>query len=137
MLELIVLLRASQLFTHHAHLVVKGSLFNQDHEFLSDIYQELESDFDAVSERMIGLGKEAEYSLPIITQKIAEKLKSAPTSVKENKDFFKYQLELEKQICQQVNALCKTPISEGTKQLIGDVGNRSEIRQYKLSRRIS
>ena len=137
MLELIILLRASQLFTHHAHLTVKGSLFNQDHEFLSDIYQELESDFDAVSERMIGLGKESEYKLPEIMQKVNDKLKSAPMTVKENKELLKFQLELEKAICQQANMICKTPVSEGTKQLIGDIANKSEIRQYKLSRRIS
>ena len=137
MLELIVTLRASQLFLHHAHLLAKGSLFTQDHEYLSALYSEMESEFDSVSERLIGLGGEQQLNLQQLMAKVNEKLKSCPsTEAKENKVFFQKQLEFEKSICAQAEAICKQPISEGTKQLIGEVANKSEIRQYKLSRRV-
>ena len=138
MLELICTLRASQLFLHQAHLLVKCSLFVQDHEFLGSLYGELESDFDAVSERLIGLGGEEQLNLQAVMAKVNEKLKAAPsTSAKENEDYYNYQLQIEKSICSQVEELCKKPeLSQGTKQLLGDVANRSEIRQYKIGRRV-
>ncbi len=137
MLELICTLRASQLFLHQAHLLAKGSLFLQDHEFLGSLYSELESEFDSVSERFIGLGNEDQMNLQAMMMKVLEKLKACPSvGIKENKEFFNYQLQFEKSICSQVEVLCKQGLSQGCLQLLGEVANKSEARQYKLSRRI-
>lgn len=137
MLELICTLRASHLFLHHAHLLAKGSLFPQDHAFLGDLYNELESEFDSIAERLIGLGGEEQLSLPIVMAKVSEKLKSCPSvGVGENKVFFQKQMEFEKSICAQVEDLVTSGISQGTVQVLGDVANRSEMRQYKIGRRI-
>jgi DNA-binding ferritin-like protein len=138
MLDLICTLRASQLFLHQAHLLVKGAVFLQDHEFLGSMYSELEGEFDSVSERLIGLGGQDQLNLQSVMAKVVEKLKSCPsTGTKENKDFFKYQLEFEKSICAQVETLCKSGVSQGTIQLLGDIANRSEMRQYKLKQRVA
>lgn len=137
MLELICTLRASQLFLHHAHLLSKGSLFIQDHEFLGELYPELEGHFDSVSERLIGLGGEKQIDLQVVTAKVAEKLKSCPSvGVAENKTFFQKQIEFEKSICSQIEQLCAGNLSQGTKQMLGDIADKSEIRQYKIGRRI-
>lgn len=137
MLELAIKLRASQLYLHHAHLLAKGSLFIQDHAFLGELYNEMEAEFDSVCERMIGLGKEQELALQPMLVKVYECLKSYPSMVKENKDYFIHQLQIEGQIKQLCQAICNSEgVSEGTKQMVGDIANRSEIRCYKLSRRI-
>jgi DNA-binding ferritin-like protein len=137
MLELICTLRASQLFLHHAHLLAKGSLFIQDHEFLSELYPELEGHFDSVSERLIGLGGEKQLDLQIVMSKVNEKLASCPSvGVSENKAFFQKQMEFEKIICSEVEKLCATNLPQGTKQMLGDIADKSEIRQYKIGRRI-
>lgn len=135
MLELICTLRASQLFLHHAHLLAKGPLFMPDHEFLADLYSEIESDFDAVSERLIGTGGEDKFNLQSIMNGVNVKLKTCPGHCPENKVAFQKQMEFEKQICELVENLV-VGASEGTIQLLGDVANRSEIRQYKIGRRI-
>lgn len=138
MYELICTFRAAQLYLHQAHLLAKGSLFLQDHEFLGELYAAMESDFDAVSERLIGMGGESQFNLQEMMKKVVEKLASYPsTNVKENKEYFIKQLEIEKSICDQVNALCKQHAeNQGLVQLLGDCANRSQIRVYKISRRI-
>lgn len=137
MFELICTLRASQLFLHQAHLLAKGVVFMQDHEMLGDMYSALESDFDALSEELIGLGGENQLKLQAVMVKVVEKLSNVPSvGVKENKEFFKTQLEFEKSICSQVEQLCKTELGQGTKQLLGDIAKTSNSRQYKIKRRI-
>ena len=136
MLELICTLRASQLFLHHAHLLAKGSLFIQDHEFLGELYGQLEDEFDSVCERLIGLGGEEHLNLSIVMMKVTDKLKSVPSIVSENKVYFQKQLEFEKSICSQIEELAASGVSEGTLQLIGDIANNSEKRQYKIGRRV-
>lgn len=137
MLQLVILLRASQLYLHHAHLLAKGALFMQDHAHLSDLYNEMESEFDSVCERMIGLDKEVELNLQTIMKSVNEKLASCNMNVKENKEYFQKQLQFEAEIRAKVEELVKAGgISQGTIQMLGDVANKSEIRTYKLKRRI-
>ena len=129
------ILRLMQLYAHLAHNYVKGPIFLQDHDHLEDLYKEYESDYDATVERIIGLGMPC--NLKEINKSAAESLFSMPTDVKENKEFFKKLIELEKMFCALVEETCKKGgISEGTKQLIGELGNKSEKRLYKLKQRV-
>ncbi len=114
MLKLISLLRAAQLYIHHAHLMCKGALFSQDHTHLADLYSAYEDGFDRVSERLIGLEKESEIPLNVVMA-----------------------LMFEMKIQEECKKICKMEgTSEGTKQLIGEEANQSEARCYKIKQRI-
>lgn len=131
-------LRAMQLFYHAAHNLSKGSLFFQDHETLGDFYSEIEKDYDAVIERAINKEGDQVADLQAQLKDIFSQIKSKQiVGVKENKDFFVQGLECEKFLCEMIQQACSIPeCSEGTKQLIGDISNRSEVRQYKILRRV-
>lgn len=128
-MNLATLLRLMQFYAHLAHNKLGGDTFFQDHAFLGDLYSGYESDYDDVIERMIGL--EQECDLIEIHQKAAEAL-SEPKSYKE---CFKEILKMEEQLCEAIDKLIKES-SEGTKQLIGNIADKSEMRQYKLKQRL-
>ena len=138
MLELAVILRAMQLFSHSAHHLCARTPFHQDHEFFSSVYQAAEDGYDSVIERIIGLYGEDSVELNRIVAEVASKLQNCPsTGVKENKAFYEYQLKFEQELCAKVEAICKNPkASQGIIQLCGDLANLSETRQYKIKARI-
>lgn len=135
MKEIAILLRLLQLYSHNAHNLVKGSLFLQDHDFLGELYPQYESEYDSIIERMIGLGQSVDL---VEVQALAvEQLKSLPSMSQENKESFMLILDMEKSLCSLVEAMIVgMKPSEGTKQLLGDVCNKSEMRQYKLNQRV-
>jgi DNA-binding ferritin-like protein len=134
---LLVQLRAMQLFAHSAHNLVAHVPFFQDHEFFGDAYSAHEKDYDDVAERNIGLYGEMDLALAPLLAAVSAKLQSAPSvGVKENSVFFQYQLQLEMELCKLVAQIIASGCSEGTKQLLGDICNASESRQYKIKQRI-
>lgn len=138
MIELLACLRALQLFTHHAHNLCARVAFFSDHEFFGEVYGEAESDYDSVIERIIGKkGEVPELELGSFMSKVTAKLSGAPSiGQKENKVFFMHQLKMEENICSYVEQLCKAGgLSQGQIQLLGDIAQRSEIRQYKIKQR--
>ena len=138
MLELAILFRAAQLFTHSAHNLCARIVFHQDHAFFADSYSAYEDAYDSIIERIIGLYGEDSVELNRIMSEVALKLKNCPsTGVKENKVFYEQQLKFEQEICQLVESICKNPkASQGVIQTIGTLGEQSEIRQYKIKQRI-
>lgn len=138
MLPIIQHLRAMQLFSHHAHNLVSRVIFFADHEFLGEVYTALDGEYDSVVERLIGLKGEDSLALQPLLASVTAKLANAPSvGVKENKVFFQYLLAQEQELCKLVEVECKAlGTSQGTIQLLGDIGNRSEIRQYKLKQRL-
>lgn len=130
-----ILLNFLQLYSHNAHNLVKGPVFFSDHDFLGELYSEYETDYDDIVERMVGLGMP--IKLVGIRLEAVKLLSSLPEVEKENKDYFKNILSLEKQLCKKIEEfIAGNPVSEGTKQLLGDLCNKSEKRQYKLLQRI-
>lgn len=128
-------LRSLQLYTHMAHNYVSKVIFFSDHSALGDFYGEHESDYDSVVERMIGLTAPEMVNIPNITSQATQKMATLPVSLKENGKWFETILALEQQLCQIIQMeIAKA--SEGTKQLIGDIANKSEMRQYKLKQRL-
>ena len=138
MLELAVLLRSMQLFSHSAHHLCARTPFHQDHAFFGDVYPAMEDAYDSIIERIIGLYGEDSVELNRIVSEVAQKLQNCPsTGVKENKAFYEYQLQFEQELCGLVETICKNPkASQGVIQLCGELGNQSEIRQYKIKQRI-
>ena len=135
MQELAVLLRSMQLAAHNFHNLVARTVFMQDHEMLGDLYAKYEQIYDGIIERMIGL------DLPVNLNQIqllaAQKIQQLPVDVKENKQCFQLLLQLEKQVCMSIEALiAQTKLSEGTRQMLGNICDESESRQYKLKQRV-
>ena len=126
------MLRSLQFYAHQAHNLDKGDTFFQDHSFLGDLYSAYESDYDDVIERMIGLGKDLD--IQGITKDAAEALpKDSSVNIKMCLNTV---LNYEKQLCSIV-ANINDDCTIGTQQLIGEIANKSEMRQYKIKRRLS
>lgn len=138
MKELVVLLRLMQFYSHNAHNLAARIVFHQDHEFFAELYQAYEDNYDDVVERMIGLMGPQSINLNEIQLLASQQLQVFPLQVKENGMFLEQILKFEKQLCLQIEALCKTiGLSQGSIQLLGDIGNASEKRQYKIKQRLS
>ena len=137
MKELLVLLRAMQLFAQNAHHLVKGSLFMQDHGHFGDIYEEVGGDFDDVAERIIGVYGEESMQLQQLMVAVSNKLSDAPSvGVKENKVFFQHQLKMEEKLCQLVEQIIAAGVDPGIEQLVGEICNKSQVRSYKIKQRL-
>jgi hypothetical protein len=79
LMELMINVRAIQLWFHSAHLVSKGVGFEGDHEIYSEIYEAAEAAFDAYAERAIGLsGQERVASPKHLARGVYEKLRFWP-----------------------------------------------------------
>jgi DNA-binding ferritin-like protein len=125
-------LRYLQLYAHQAHNLVKGPTFFQDHEFLGELYPVYEDAYDSIIERSIGLGK------PVNIQKVnlaAAKELPNDASVKMTQ-CFKDLLESEKYLCKLIEQNVQGA-SQGTMNLLADMADKSEVRQYKIQQRIS
>lgn len=137
LLPIIVHLRAMQLYTHHAHNLCARIVFQQDHDFFGEVYSALDGEYDGVVERQIGLFGEDKLDLTAIIVQVHSKLKGLPTvGVKENKVFYTQLLEMEKQLLSAIQAVINAGVSEGTRQMLGDICDRSEVRQYKIKQRL-
>lgn len=128
-MNLAALLRYMQFFAHFAHNMCKGETFLVDHPFLAELYSGYEDDYDAVIERMIGLEE------PLDLLKIH---KAASDGLKVAESFeaaFKEILSCEEELCAALDKLNKGA-SIGTQNMLADMADRSEMRQYKLKQRL-
>ena len=130
-MEIESLLRHLHFYAHISHNVLGGQTFFQDHGFLGDLYGAYEEEYDSVVERLIGLGKNVDLVKIHID---AAKDLSVPKSYD---DCFKALLKYEEELCDMIDDHNKEKgVSQGTIQLLGDIANRSEMRQYKLKQRL-
>lgn len=128
--ELATLLKHMDLFAHNAHNYSYGPLFNQDHVFLGSLYEAYDEHYDDVVERIIGLG------LPCDLKQVAVLAASHLVEVGDNKSSLSHLYQLEKELCSHIEELAKSGLSQGTLNLLADLADKSEKRQYLLSRRI-
>lgn len=130
-------LRALQLYAHHAHNNCAGKSFFPDHEFFGEVYGAAEADYDSVIERMIGsMGKPVD-TLSMVSEAAKLTLQCSKDPGECNENFYKGILKLELAICVYVDKLCtSTQMPEGTRQLIGNIADKSMARQYKIRQRL-
>lgn len=128
--------RALQLYAHNAHNVAKGPVFLSDHEYLGELYPIYEKEYDSFIERCMGTSENCELKLTTIIKKVYNKIKNLDESVKENKVLFQNILKMEQELCEMCNMFVSYCESEGTKQLVGEAANQSEMRQYILKQRL-
>jgi hypothetical protein len=133
-----------QLFNHSAHNLCGRVPFFADHEAFAAMYVEHESAYDSVVERLIGKVGPQSLNLSQIVQGVATKCASLPSvEVTENAKFFEIALKLEEEMCAIIDGYVKSqsiapgvPLSGGTQNLLQGLQDLSEIRQYKIKRRI-
>lgn len=138
LIQITVLLRAIQIFYHAAHNTIYGPTFVADHGLLGDFYPQAEEDYDSVAERFIGLnGADAFDWLEINQKSINFLAHNKADSKKEAEEKFSFGLLLEGRLIECCGETEKAvEYSFGTKQLIGDVANRAEMRVYKIKQRL-
>lgn len=137
LMEMIISLRCMQFYYHQAHQVAARSTFFSDHDAFGSFYAELEADFDSVSERNIGMFGGDAQNFPVILEGVSAKLKSYPHIAKDNNAYFEAGLKMEEALNKAVDAACKSPeCNEGLKQLLGNIADKSQVRMYKIKRRI-
>lgn len=126
-----IILRALQLYAHNAHNLAKGKTFLEDHEFFGELYSAYEGEYDSIVERMIGLGEEPD--LNDITKQAADA--ATANEFKDNENAFSVLLVTEKELCSSIEK-DMTDASNGTQNLLQGIADNSEMRQYKLKRRL-
>lgn len=130
--EIVIVLRYMQLYSHQAHNLVKGKTFFQDHDFLGEIYPAYEKDYDDVVERSIWIGKPVNI---MQTNQKASGLLSEDSELS-IESCLRQLLSSEKFLCSAIEEV-KDEFSEGTRQMLGNIADKSEVRQYKLKQRIA
>lgn len=124
-------LRALQLFAHNAHNLAKGDTFFADHEFLGELYAAYEGEYDSVVERMIGLSGTADLAgINRAACEMATKI-SADTPSLNFTAIQAFEAALRSQI-----EIVMPKATAGTQNLIAGIADNSEVRSYKISRRI-
>ena len=136
MKDIAVILRGMQLFAHNGHNLCSRVVFFQDHEFLGELYSTYEGSYDGVIERIIGTKGAESIDLIMVQAEALHLIKDEPTNSPENRIYFEKLLMMEKHLCAMIEQLIKSePISEGTKQMLGNLCDESEVRQYKMQQR--
>lgn len=135
--KIAAILRGGQIYAQHAHNRVCGTPFHSDHAFFGDVYGQYANDYDAIVERMIGLGESVNGM--DVAKKGLQLVSNFPSDCgRDNRGFYEALTFLEAELCNDCEECVKSgEYSEGTNQLIGDICNRAEMRQYKLRQRLS
>lgn len=131
-MNLLSILRYLQLYAHNAHNLLGGPTFFQDHEFLAELYATYESEYDAVVERTIGM-KGVIDLISIQKQAVDQLVKTGQCT--NFQDCFRDILKWEQTLCKAIEKIVPQS-TQGTAQLIGEIANKSEIRQFKLKQRL-
>lgn len=135
--KLATTLRALQLYAHHAHNNCTGKSFFQDHKFFGKVYSAAEDDYDSVIERIIGSTGNPVDTISIATEAAKLALQCGRDPGDCNVNFYQGTLRLELAVCIYVDKVCAAnQLPEGTRQLIGDIADRSMSRQYKIRQRL-
>lgn len=131
--NLAALLRAMQLYAHAAHNVAsKGKTFFEDHEEFGDYYAQYASDYDGVVERIIGLTGTCDIAA--ITKSACDIVSEAKLDTPEKA--FSVLLASEKSLCKLASEENRKA-TLGTQDLLQKIANGSEVRQYRISQRLS
>ena len=118
---------AARIYAHRAHNLVCGPSFFADHAFLGELYDIYDDAYDALVERMLGLGQAVE---PIKLTEAAIKMVQADPC----RNFFSRLLEYEKKIRTEIKLLAPST-SDGTQNLLQGLADESEQRTYKMTQR--
>jgi DNA-binding ferritin-like protein len=137
MQNLLVHTRAMNLITHHFHNVCSRVAFLSDHEFFGEVYEALDDAYDAVAERLIGLQDSSSVPLMQVLDASNMKLKQLPQDYKDNAQMFQILLQLESEMRAIIEEYIKSgEYSQGTVNMLAQLADDSEMRTYKIKRRL-
>lgn len=123
------------IYAHNCHNTVARTPFFQDHGFLAGAYESYDDAYDSIVERMIGL--DLPCNLVEIHVLAVQNLQKLPAEYTENIKCFETLLLLEQTLCSKIEeSISAGGMSEGTRQLLGDICDKSEARQYQIKQRI-
>lgn len=135
LLRLAKVFRIAQMIAHSAHNNCHGPSFFSDHDFFGSAYGAYEDAYDSLVERYIGKEKSPVSGLDLMKEAMSLAPDLEPGDVEGH---FDYLLMLERTVCSMCTTICnQEALSEGTKQLVGELCNQSEMRQYKINQRLS
>jgi DNA-binding ferritin-like protein len=135
--KLATVLRALQLYGQHAHNNCAGKSFIPDHDMFASSYQAAADAYDSVVERIIGSTGKPVDTMEISLQAIKLTASCSRNPGECNTEFLRGVLKLELATCVHIDQLCESrSLPEGTRQLIGDIADKSMSRQYKLKQRL-
>lgn len=133
--ELLILTRALNLIYHHMHNIAKGQSFFSDHAELAGMYDTIDSDYDSLVERRIGLtGSFDRASLSEVLHESCEIVGNMPES--EMNEMFSFAMSLESEYVRELKN-AEAGQSSGTVNMLQGLSDESEVRQYKIQRRLS
>lgn len=124
--------RAMYFYAVQAHHLTKGPTFLQDHEFFAELYSAYEGAFDMVAERCIGTGEKLDF--PKLTQEACRMFSQASEDMS-TLAYYKRLLSWEGKLCTMLAEMMKGQ-SEGTKNLLAQLCDDGEVRQYKMGQRL-
>lgn len=131
---LATLLRAAQLYAHAAHNGAKGPTFFSDHEFLEETYKAYEEAYDKVIERSIAQGEPID--LAAIGRNAAADAGRFPDPVAfSTQSSFGVLMDYERKICAEIDRIYAEQTT-GTQNLLAQLADDSETRQYKIGQRL-
>ncbi len=128
------LLRTLHLIGHNFHNLMTGQSFFSDHSFASEVYVAAADAYDAVIERCISLHDYGNEELKSINEEACKNM--SVSTYQSPEQAFKTFMMIEKLLCQALAEEMKGA-SEGTKNLLAQLADDSEVRQYKLKQRLA
>lgn len=126
------LLRAMQISYHHLHHTSRGASFFSDHSAAKSFYEEVEGQFDSVTERLIGNNGVDALDIQVILSKVSKYLSGLTNDPMDN---WRFSLSMEKSLQDLSSKLCERA-DEADKQLLGDIANISKGRSYQIKQRM-
>jgi len=136
--NLAIIFRSGQFLAHQLHNEARGEAFFSDHAFLGDLYGTYEDGYDAIVERVIGLGVE-DVDIPGWNQramKVYGGMAKGQSFSPEN--WPAVVLEVERAIQGEIRAYLKKGLaSDGVQNLLQGMADESEMRVYKVKQRAS
>lgn len=131
--DLAIAFRAAQFVAHNSHHLIKGATFFQDHEFIGELYESYAESYDTLAERIIAFN--GTLDVIAVTSKAASYASSFNPEGKTSNEIFSALLAVEKSFCNMIKAIVPS-CTDGTQNLLQDIADKSEMRQYKIGRRI-
>ena len=131
--DLAIAFRAAQFIAHNSHHLIKGATFFQDHEFIGELYESYAESYDTLAERIIAFN--GTLDVIAVTSKAASYASSFNPEGKTSNEIFSALLAVEKSFCNMIKAIVPS-CTDGTQNLLQDIADKSEMRQYKIGRRI-
>jgi DNA-binding ferritin-like protein len=137
MLELAVLIKCLELYSHSSHHIVARAVFIPDHEMLGGIYSKMNGDYDNIIERFVGLkGSEALDEQAVLLAAVQKCGTHPLKGITENKTILISCLQQIKAINAKIELECKVPgVTQGTIQMLGNCADLNEVIIYKLQQR--